>query len=151
MNRLEILQQLAAGTITPDEAERLLRGGSTPKPQPEPQPQPEVRAEAAPDPAPQPQPEPEKVSIPVSNGRKGEKPRWVNIAIDSGEPREGKRRAKVDVRLPYGILNFLLGMGSRFSDDQAVREAMQALRSEGVGTILNIEADSGEKIRIVLE
>jgi hypothetical protein len=135
MNRLEILQQLAAGAITPDEAERLLRGSSTSKPQPEP--------------APDPDPEPESATTPVSDAPKGGKPRWVNISVNASE--SNKHRAKVNLRIPYGVMSFLLNMGSRFSDDPTVREAIQALRSEGVGTVLSIEADSGEKVTIVLE
>lgn len=142
MNRIEILQKLAAGEITTQEAERLLRGGSTPEPEPEPITAPPSEPEAVPHPAPEMAPHAESATP-------GVKPRWVNIHIDGGESKS--RHTKINLRLPYGLINWGLKLGARFSEDQSVREALQTLQTEGAGTVLNIEADSGEKIMIVLE
>lgn len=134
MNRSEILQKLAAGEITVDEATRLLREAAAPDPDPV-----ADDAEAAPETFEKPK-----------NAHSG-KPRWLKIRVGSA----ANNRDYVKVNIPLGLVNAGMMFGARIagkSAPDAWNEIMDAIDRGEIGTLVEVEDDKdGERVRIYVE
>ncbi len=165
MNRIEVLQKLATGEITVDEAERLLKENAealseNPVEQPIEQP---VKAEAEAEtsvPHAEPQAEPakgydagrkSKSGSSASSTSSGGKPHWLKIRVGS----MFSKQDYVKVNIPLGLVNAGVLFGSRIMGDKHADAWNQFLDSVGrgeVGTILEVEDEhDGERVRIYVE
>jgi hypothetical protein len=134
--RMKILQMVAEGKITPEDAAQLLEAiGGEPR---------NVRGQAAgfqqgsygvPEPPPVP----------------GRRPRWLRVRVtdtDSGRPR-------VNVRLPISMVSVGLKMGSHFApqvEGLNADELMKVIESGEIGQIVDVfDEDDGEHVEVFLE
>lgn len=129
--RKEILELLAAGEITADEAEEMLNAARTPSEPVAPPPPPRRAVEPAP--------------VDPANGE----PRWLHIHV--GDLATGKQRVRVNV--PLGLVKFGIKLGSRFTDeldDDIMDSVMEALQMPDVrGTLVEVEdVDDNERVHI---
>lgn len=147
MNRAEILQRLAKGEITVDEATHLLQGESggsdTPPTQPPPAEDVPRTHESS-----TPHRENESKSQP-SDGDKATKWRWLKIRVGKGE------REVVKINIPLGWFGAGMRFGTRFMDDKE-RDAWQnwfeAVNRGEITTLLEVEDDNdGDRVRIYVE
>jgi hypothetical protein len=115
--RLEILRMVESGTITPEEASRLLDA--------------------------------------LSDGDRGpaasvapQRRRHLRIRVSDS----GTGKAKVNLVLPFGLVDAGLGIAKRLAPDRlaetgAIRDA---LASGGTGTLLDVD-ENGERVEIIVE
>ena len=145
MSRLEILQKLAAGEITVDEATRLLQETAEADPAGETQeekPKREEHAEEA-------EPAPEK----RKNGEraKGSAARWLHIRVG----RVGSERDHVRVNIPIGLVDVGLRLGAHFGDhkwSQTLSDMLDSIHRGEIDTLVEVEDDnSGERVRIFVD
>ncbi|MBP7999362.1 MAG: hypothetical protein KA314_01195 [Chloroflexi bacterium] len=130
--RTKILEMLAQGTITADEAVNLLE-----KPVP-----------AAANPAPTP-------DFPQAPAEKrftnGQQPRWLHIRI--GNLESGKDRVKV--KIPFRLMRWGLKLGSKFTDeldDLDIEELIKGLHDGDDGMLVDVQdEDDGEHVQIYVE
>jgi hypothetical protein len=77
--------------------------------------------------------------------------RWMRIRVT--DLKTG--RAKVNVNLPMGLVNFGMKMGARFAPEMEsmdLDEVMQAVKDGAQGKIVEVEDDEdGEKVEIYVE
>jgi hypothetical protein len=120
--RLDVLRMLEGGTITADEAARLLDALD--------------RTDRAPSP----------VFPPTSEGPNGGRPRHVRVRISEG----GK--IKVNLRLPLGLLDAGIGIARRFAPDRIgdAQLLRDAILSGMKGELVDID-DNGERVEIIVE
>ena len=141
MDRREILQKLAAGEITADEAVKLLEG-ETPEAQSMPESTPEPRAE------PVAQNEPE---TPVQETLNRNQQRWLHVRVTD----MGDQRDHVRVNIPLGVVEAGLWVGSHFSHKFRYgrwAELIDAIREGATGTLVEVEdADKGERVHIYVD
>jgi DNA-binding transcriptional ArsR family regulator len=135
--RTEILQLLADGKITADEAAEILSAS------------PKVEIEE-PTPAPK---APESVQTgtveksAVSNGRK---PKWLHVQVNDLE--SGK--SKVQVNIPLRMVKFGLGMGRRFAPelDGVDWDDLSRVVTEEEGVLVDVQdTEDGEHVRIFVD
>jgi len=138
--RREILQMLANGSITAEEAGDLLVQLKAE----------EAEVAAPPPPAP---PAPEAVEPIAAEAeplakRPGKKGRWLNIRVTDAE----SGRARVSVRIPLSLARVGLRMGARFAPEIEGLdwdEALQELSSGGEQTLIEVNDESdGEHVHI---
>ena len=130
--RIKILQMVQDGKISAEEAAQLLETleeGERPAGRPMP-------------------PTPPGMSVEAGLGRK---PRWFRVRVtdtDSGRPR-------VNVRLPIGMVNIGLKMGTRFAPEVEGLDTaalMQMIESGEVGQIVDVfDEKDGEHVEVFLE
>jgi hypothetical protein len=110
-NRKQILQMLADGVITPDEADQLL-----------------AASERAPRPA----------ESATSDGaiRPNARPKYLRVVVDSEDGGSGEKAAKVNVRVPMQLLRAGVRLSSLIPQP-ARDKANAALREQGVPFDLN--------------
>lgn len=131
--RTKILEMLAQGTITADEAVRLL--------------------EKAPDAAATPEPAPaaETVFEKPKVTRNGQQPRWLHIRVS--DLSSGKDRVKV--KLPFRLMRWGLKMGSKFTDELDgldVEELINAMHDGDDGMLVDVQDEAdGEHVQIFVE
>ncbi|RMF29968.1 MAG: hypothetical protein D6759_12855 [Chloroflexi bacterium] len=82
-------------------------------------------------------------------GGRGRKPRWFRVRVtdlDTG-------RSKVNINLPWGLINVGLRMGARFApNDIDLEEVMEAIRSGAEGKIVDVvDEEDGERVEIFVE
>jgi hypothetical protein len=106
-NRRRILQMLAAGKISIDEAERLI--AATEK----------ASAAAADEPA-----------------RRGARPKYMHVVVDTDEGRSGDKPTKVNIRVPMQLLRAGVRLSSLIPE-HARDKVNQAMREQGVAFDLN--------------
>lgn len=125
--RTEILQLLADGKITADEAAELL----SPTPQPEAEaPTPEV---------------PEVVKETAASNSK--KPKWLHVQVN--DLATGK--SKVKVNIPLRMVKFGLNMGKRFAPelDGMDWDDLSKVMTEDAGVLVDVQDDEdGEHVQI---
>lgn len=109
-NRKQILQMLADGVITPDEADQLL-----------------AASERAPRPA-------EAATADAS--RPNARPKYLRVVVDSEDGGFGEKAAKVNVRVPMQLLRAGVRLSSLIPQP-ARDKANAALREQGVPFDLN--------------
>jgi hypothetical protein len=134
--RFEILQLLADGKITADEAAEIL--SASPKVEIE-KPTPPKAPENV-------QTEPVEKSA-VSNGRK---PKWLHVQVNDLE--SGK--SKVQVNIPLRMVKFGLGMGRRFAPelDGVDWDDLTRVVTEEEGVLVDVQdAEDGEHVRIFVD
>ncbi len=89
----------------------------------------------------------EKSEGPASGG----KARWMRIRVT--DLKTG--RAKVNVNLPMGLVNFGMKMGARFApemENMDLNEIMQAIKEGAQGKIVEVEDDEdNERVQIYIE
>ena len=132
--RKDILQLLAEGRITVDDATEMLgalREGSAESAEP---------PHAAPHPV-------QPAAPSAKNGR-----RWLHIHVSDLE--SGKGRVRVNV--PLGMVHFGLKLGARFTDEvdaEMIHDVLDALRDdEMVGTLVEVEdVDDNERVHIFID
>ena len=123
--RSEILSQLAAGTLSADQAAEQLRGEPRPAARPFKVPTPEQKAALA--------------------------GRWLHIRVTrlpGGEP-------KVSVNLPLNLVAVGLGLGARYSEQLAgldVDEILASVSGDAIGPLIDVEdLDDGERVQIYID
>ncbi len=130
--RTKILEMLAQGTITADEAVRLLEKSPD--------------AAAAPDPIPATETVSEKPKL-----RNGQQPRWLHIRVS--DLNSGKDRVKV--KLPFRLMRWGLKMGSKFTDELDgldVDELIHAMHDGDDGMLVDVQDEAdGEHVQIFVE
>jgi len=109
-NRKKILEMLAAGHITADEAERLMMALDKE--------QPAASASSSAEPAPKP------------------KPKYLRVQVQDGVDANNKPRSVVNVRVPMQLLRSGVKLAGLIPV-QAVEQANSALRKEGLNIDLN--------------
>ena len=164
MNRSEILQKLAAGELSVDDATRLLSeeprkaaepdgGGGVDAPTPPPTASaatdttsPEADAadsDADSDSAPRSTPPPRK--------RKNGSIQWLHIEVTD----TGRKRDRVRVNVPVGLVRAGLWMGSKFSShipSDMWEKMMDAIENDEIGTLVEVDdLDSGERVHIYVD
>lgn len=129
--RTKILEMLAQGTITADEAVRLL--------------------EKSPDAAATPEPAPVKeftIEKPAPNGKQ---PRWLHVRVS--DLNSGKDRVKV--KIPFRLMRWGLKLGGKFTDELDgldMDELMNALHDGGDGMIVDVtDENDGEHVQVYVE
>jgi hypothetical protein len=89
----------------------------------------------------------EKGEGPASGG----KARWMRIRVT--DLKTG--RAKVNVNLPMGLVNFGMKMGARFApemENMDLNEIMQTIKEGAQGKIVEVEDDEdSERVQIYIE
>jgi predicted hydrocarbon binding protein len=89
----------------------------------------------------------EKSEGPVPGG----KARWMRIRVT--DLKTG--RAKVNVNLPMGLVNFGMKMGARFApemENMDLNEIMQSIKEGAQGKIVEVEDDDdNERVQIYIE
>ena len=130
--RTKILEMLAQGTITADEAVRLL--------------------EKSPDAAATPEPTfPTKESLADTPPTNGQQPRWLHVRVS--DLTSGKDRVKV--KIPFRLMRWGLKLGGKFTDELdglEVDELMQALHNGGDGMIVDVtDENDGEHVQVYVE
>lgn len=130
--RIKILQMLQDGKITPEAAAQLLDAmgeGDTP---------PEVIASPA-----------EDAQKPLQETAR--QPRWLHVRVtdtNSGRPR-------VNVRLPIGLVNLGMKLGSKYAPEiEGIDLAgmLQAAQTGGTGTFVDVvDEEEGEHVEVFLE
>lgn len=132
--RTEILQLLAAGKITADEAAELLNSApeaSTPPPAPQ---TPEhARSEAA-----------------LKAQSNGGAPKWLHIHVS--DLSSGKSKVKVNV--PLRMVKFGLNMGKRFAPeiDGVDWDDLSRVMTEEEGVLVDVQdEEDGEHVRIFVD
>ncbi|MCL4870427.1 MAG: hypothetical protein KJ063_15795 [Anaerolineae bacterium] len=128
--RTKILEMLAQGTISADEAVRLLEKS------PEPTMEPAILLSEG---------EPEKSP---SNGKQ---PRWLHVRVS--DLNSGKDRVKV--KIPFRLMRWGLKLGSKFTnelDGLDMDELINAMHEGGDGMLVDVrdEAD-GEHVQVFVE
>lgn len=170
MNRNEILEMLAAGKITAQEAIDLLDGKETKAfdisgaydttslkaeevsraVSQEPPPVDVIKASAS-QPA-----DPFKIRITEDDisvkENNGQRPRWLKIRVRDLET----GRNKVKVTLPLGFVSVGLGIarrfGADFDDDQNISDMWQMIKEGERGVLVDVEdADDNEHVQIFLD
>lgn len=127
--RKEVLEMLARGEISTDEAATLLSGAAP---------------ASSDDPAPTPALKPPKAGKP---GR-----RWLHIEVS--DLASGKHRVRVNV--PLGLVHFGLKVGARFTDEvdsEMMRDILDALQDGDLtGTLVEVEdLDDNERVHIFVD
>ncbi|MCP4356919.1 MAG: DUF2089 domain-containing protein [Chloroflexi bacterium] len=78
-------------------------------------------------------------------------PRWFRVRVTD----MGSGRNKVNVNIPFGLVNVGLKMGARFApemDNVNFEELMEAVRSGKQGKVLDVtDEDSSERVEIFVE
>jgi hypothetical protein len=110
-NRRQILQMLADGIITPEEADQLL-----------------AAAERAPKPAAE--------FAPEEPARRNAKPKYLRVVVDTEDVRGGEKPTKVNVRVPMQLLRAGVRLSSLIPEP-ARDKANAAMREQGVPFDLN--------------
>ena|ERR1039458_9454885 len=105
-NRRRILQMLADGKISIDEAERLLAATE--------------KAPAAVD----------------ESARRGARPKYMHVVVDTDEGRAGDKPTKVNIRVPMQLLRAGVRLSSLIPEP-ARDKVNQAMREQGVAFDLN--------------
>jgi hypothetical protein len=81
----------------------------------------------------------------------GGKARWMRIRVT--DLKTG--RAKVNVNLPMGLVNFGMKMGARFAPEMEnldLNEIMQAIKEGAQGKVVEVEDDDdNERVQIYIE
>jgi len=141
MDRRDILQKLAAGEITADEAVNLLEG-KTPEAQQSQESTPEPQTESTA------QNEPE---TPVQETVNRNQQRWLHVRVTDLDD----QRDHVRVNIPLGVVEAGLWVGSRFSHKFRYgrwAELIDAIRAGATGTLVEVEdADKGERVHIYVD
>ncbi|MBX3081763.1 MAG: hypothetical protein KF716_09025 [Anaerolineae bacterium] len=164
MNRSEILQKLAAGELSVDEATRLLAeeprkaaepdgGGGVDAPTPPPtdsaasqanSPEADAEAESASEEASAPRP-----AQPSRKRKNGI--HWLHIEVTDS----WRKRDRVRVNVPVGLVRAGLWMGSKFSHhipSDMWDKMMDAIENDEVGTLVEVDdLESGERVHIYVD
>lgn len=149
-NRQEILDLLAKGKITAEEAADLLSQPSQPEPpEPETAVSPTPTAEKAPPPVPEPEVsyKADTVSLPDN----GSMPTWFRVRVRNLET--GKN--KVSVNIPVRMLKFGMRIGKRFTselDDLNWNEIDSMVSNMQTGMLVEVQdEESNEHVQVFLE
>lgn len=134
--RTEILQLLADGKITADEAAELLSPASeTPAPPPAPKTPEAIK-------------QPEAVQTPTPSN--SNKPKWLHVHVNDLE--SGKNKVKVNI--PLRMVKFGLSIGRRFTpelDGIDWDDLSQAMSGEESVLVDVQDAEDGEHVRIFVD
>jgi DNA-binding transcriptional ArsR family regulator len=132
--RTEILQLLANGKITADEAAELL--SASPKAEVE-----------TPTPSPAP-PTPEPAAKPVTSN--GHKPKWLHVQVN--DLATGKSKVKVNV--PLRMVKFDLSIGKRFAPELEGMDwdDLSRVMTEDAGLLVDVQdEEDGEHVQIYVD
>lgn len=131
--RREILQMLAKGSISADEASELLG---------------QLKNEPATVPPAPEAPEPPQVPEPPAAPRG--KPRWLNVRVTDA----ATQRDKVSVRIPLSLARVGLRMGAKFAPEIEQIEwddVLSELSVTDVGTLVEVQdEEDGEHVKIYI-
>ena len=124
--RSQILNLLADGTLSADQAAEQLRGGPQPAPA-------------------------RQIKAPAAAKKPGLTGRWLHIRVTSlpgGEP-------KVSVNLPLNLVAFGLNIGARFTPELAgidLDDLLASLSGDAIGPLIDVEdLDDGERVQIYID
>lgn len=160
MNRNEILQKLAAGEISVQQATQLLAGEQGRAAEPdggggEDTPEPHMKEGVAED------------SIDESDAAHGEAPSSRPSVHDQPKRKNGARRLHIEVtdgrtnrnrvriNVPIGLVRAGVWMGNKFAkgvDREAWQAIMDSIDNDEIGTLVEVDdADSGERVHIYID
>lgn len=149
--RLEVLDLLARGKITIDEAERLLdQTGDAAAAETEPVTKAQAPVETA---VLKEKERPISVVEELAPARfdgSGSEPRWLRIRV--GDLDTG--RDKVTVNIPFGMVKFGMGMARMFGGEKAAQLGQweEMIATAGTGVLVDVEdEESNEHVRIYVE
>lgn len=146
MTRIEILQKLAAGELTVDEATRLLQDASESASETEAQEEKPKREAHSQDHTDAPAAEKRKHDERAKGGA-----RWLRIRVG----RVGSERDHVRVNIPIGLVDVGLRLGAQFGDhkwSRTLSEMLESIHRGEVDTLVEVEDDnSGERVRIFVD
>jgi hypothetical protein len=124
--RSQILNQLADGTLSADQAAEQLRGGRRPAPA-------------------------RQIEAPTPSRKAGLMGRWLHIRVTSlpgGQP-------KVSLNLPLNLVAFGLNIGARFTPELAgidLDDLLASLSGDSIGPLIDVEdLDDGERVQIYID
>jgi hypothetical protein len=134
MNRSDILQKLAVGELTVQQATEMLEKGDE---------QPETATASASEPA---ATAPAAIPAKRKNGI-----HWLHVQVTDIRT----QRDRVRVNVPVGLIKAGLWIGSRFTDEipaNAWEEIQKALDSGETGALVEVEDfDNGERVRVYVD
>lgn len=147
MNRIEILQRLAAGEITVDEATRLLQQAAEAPAQEMPAVEQPV-AERPAEPAPPSEPaQPERLEKRKAGGRA----RWLRIRVG----KVGSEKDHVRINIPLGLVNAGVRLGAHFGNQKWVEawdEMLESLERGETATLIEVDDErDGDRVRIYVD
>lgn len=149
MNRIEILQRLAAGEITVDEATRLLQqAAEAPAEMPVQEvPAAEQPAEPAAPAAPSTPDQPER----MEKRKAGDRARWLRIRVGKA----GSEKDHVRINIPLGLVNAGVRLGAHFGNQKWVEawdEMLESLERGETATLIEVDDErDGERVRIYVD
>jgi hypothetical protein len=121
VERIQVLQMIQSGQITVEEGARLL----------------EALGEK---PAPGPQEEPQPAG-------RGKSPRQFRIRVTDVET----GRQKVDMRMPWSLINVGINMGARFARQEIkIEDFIEAIQAGAEGKIMDV-VDERERVEMFVE
>ncbi|MCP4426625.1 MAG: DUF2089 domain-containing protein [Chloroflexi bacterium] len=148
-NRQEILNLLANGKITADEAADMLNALKTKAPVPPVDPEPPADLEMSPDL--EPPAEPVAVKAEPKPAASGKKPAWFRVRVRDLESGANK----VSVNIPLRMLNFGLKVGRRFSPELEgldYGELTGLMNDMGAGMLVEVEdEESNEHVQVFVD
>ncbi len=80
---------------------------------------------------------------------RGKEPRQLRIRVTDLET----GRQKVDIRLPWGLVNVGVDMGARFAREEIkVEDFIAAIRAGAEGKVMNVvDEEDGERVEVFVE
>jgi len=81
--------------------------------------------------------------------REGSEPNQIRIQVTDLET----GRQKIDMRMPWGLVNVGLNMGARFAREEVqVQDFVEAIQAGAMGKIVDVvDEESGERVEIFVE
>jgi hypothetical protein len=146
MNRIEILQRLAAGEITVDEATRLLQQAAEAPAEASAQEMPATEQPAEPA-APSATEQPER----LEKRKAGDRARWLRIRVGKA----GSDKDHVRINIPLGLVNAGVRLGAHFGNQKWVEawdEMLESLERGETATLIEVDDErDGERVRIYVD
>lgn len=146
MNRIEILQRLAAGEITVDEATRLLQQAAEAPAEAPAQEMPAAEQPAGPAATSAPEP-PERLEKRKAGGRA----RWLRIRVG----KVGSEKDHVRINIPLGLVNAGVRLGAHFGNQKWVEawdEMLESLERGETATLIEVDDErDGDRVRIYVD
>ncbi len=136
MDRADILQQVASGTLSVEEAIQQLKTQLAPK---------------ADEPTTDTPPPDENEALEASlDEQAARQPRWLRVQVRHGF--DDDAHTKVNIRLPFSLVRAGVQFGARFSGRAEWQNFLEMVQQGEVGTLLDVHnVEKGEYVHIILE
>jgi hypothetical protein len=138
MDRADILQQVASGALSVEEAIQQLKSQPAPKAD-------EPTADAPPT------DENEALEAALDEGTVPHRqPRWLRVQVRHGF--DDDAHTKVNIRIPFSLVRAGVQFGARFSGRAEWHTFWEAVQHGEIGTLLDVHnVEKGEFVHIILE